>query len=94
MADSNTLQQASSKRNWLMNERNEWMKLQVFQGAGITDGAGIGRSRFLSCILDSKTRDSPIHKKKSWTFRISHAKIPQILESGFPYMGKIVLLFC
>ena len=47
MADSNTLQQASSKRNWLMNERNEWMKLQLFQGAGITDGAGIGRSRFL-----------------------------------------------
>ena len=23
------------------------MKLQLFQGAGITDGAGIGRSRFL-----------------------------------------------
>ena len=48
----------------------------------------------LSCISDSKNQDFIFHRKKSATFQISQAKIPQIPESGFPYMGNIVLFFC
>ena len=43
-----------------------------------------------SCIPDSKAQDSGFHKQKFPRFRILHAKISRIPESGFPYMGRIV----
>ena len=41
-----------------------------------------------SCIPDSKAQDSGFHKQKFPRFRILHAKISRIPESGFPYMGR------
>ena len=45
-----------------------------------------------SCIPDSKAQDSGFHKQKSPRFRILHAKISRIPESGFPYMGRFVCI--
>ena len=44
-----------------------------------------------SCIPDSKAQDSGFHKQKFPRFRILHAKISRIPESGFPYMGRFRL---
>ena len=41
----------------------------------------------LSRILDSKAQDSEFNDKNFPGFRIRQAKISQIPESGFPYIG-------
>ena len=41
-----------------------------------------------SCIPDSNSQDSGFHKQKFPRFRILHAKISRIPESGFLYMGR------
>ena len=41
-----------------------------------------------SCIPDSKAQDSGFHRQKISSFRILHAKISRIPESGFPYIGR------
>ena len=43
---------------------------------------------YLSSILDSKALDSGFHKQDFPGFLILQAKIFQILESGYPYMGR------
>ena len=43
---------------------------------------------YLSSILDSKALDSGFHKQNFPGFRILQAKIFQIAESGYPYMGR------
>ena len=43
---------------------------------------------YLSSILDSKALDSGFHKQNFPGFRILQAKIFQIPESGYPYMGR------
>ena len=45
---------------------------------------------YLSSILDSKALDSGFHKQNFPWFRILQAKIFQILESGYPYMGRSI----
>ena len=46
------------------------------------------RIRIVSGIPDSKTQDSGFHKQKFPRFWIPNAKISQIPESGFLYMGQ------
>ena len=43
---------------------------------------------YLSSIPDSKALYSGFHKQNFPRFQILQAKIFQILESGFPYMGR------
>ena len=47
-----------------------------------------GISDSYTCIPDSKTQDSGFHKQKFPRFWIPNAKISQIPESGFLYMGQ------
>ena len=63
-----------------MNERNEWMKLQVFQGAGITDGAGIGRSRFLALYSGFQNPGFPNPQEKK-------LNIPDFTSKNSPDSG-------
>ena len=48
---------------------------------------------YLSSILDSKAPDSGFHKQNFPGFRILQAKIFQIPESGYPYMGQREIYF-
>ena len=50
----------------------------------------LGFPDFLSSILDSKAQDSGFHKQNVLGFRIPHAKISRIPQSGFSYMGRIL----
>ena len=43
---------------------------------------------YLSSILDSKALDSGFHKQNFLGFQILQAKMFQIPESGYPYMGR------
>ena len=43
---------------------------------------------YLSSILDSKPLDSGFHKQTFPVFRLLQAKISQIPEPGYPYMGR------
>ena len=60
---------------------------------GFRIGIVSGIPDFYTCIPDSKAHDSGFHKQKLPRFRIPNAKISQIPESGFLYMGREMVRF-
>ena len=76
---------------WKVNEgkivTRRWIPvLLVERGFWIPFLSGI--SKYLSSILDSKALDSGFHEQNFPGFWILQARISQILESGYPYMGR------
>ena len=61
---------------WIFSERGFWIPCL----SGILE--------YLSSILDSKALDSGYHEQNFPGFWIPQARISQILESGYPYMGR------
>ena len=59
-----------------------------FSGTGFWIPCLRGISEYLSSIPDSKALDSGYHEQNFPGFWILQARISQILESGYPYMGR------
>ena len=63
-----------------------FQSLSVERGFWIPFLSGI--SEYLSSILDAKALDSGFQEQNFPEFLIPQARISQILESGYPYMGR------
>ena len=72
--------------------RGLWIPGAGFQSFSVERGFWIpclsGILEYLSSILDSKVLDSGYHEQNFPGFWILQARISQILESGYPYMGR------
>ena len=75
--------------------RGFWIPGAGFQSSSVERGFWIpflsGISEYLSPILDSKVLDSGYHEQNFPLFWILRARISQILESGYRYIGEVLV---